>query len=184
MDYDNPGDDVAQFIEIYNGSDSDFDLAAERGARLALFNRAEGAYRIIGLGTVGTLPRGGFLVVATADVPIAEGALRVVPDPLPAEGNGWIEHGPEPELGGVALINDADILSTFGWGGNRSAQLTDGRVFELAPNASEELLDSATSARSLVRRRDGVDTGNAADDLAAVATPTPGAPNSRDFIEP
>ena len=72
IDYDQPGPDMDEFIEIYNPGPAPQDLT---DMVLVFVNGATNTpYLTIPLGPAGTLPAAGYMVVASATVTVAPGA--------------------------------------------------------------------------------------------------------------
>src|SRR5690606_38902885 len=98
VDYDQLGADNAEYIEIHNPSVTAISLA---GVQLLLVNGSGGAiYDTIDLSPVGSLPAGGYLVIAGPNVTVPAPAIKLDP--------GWsadeVQNG-MPD--GIALIDGA-----------------------------------------------------------------------------
>jgi len=176
IDYDqsvNP--DAQEYIELYNGTSQAVDLS---GKKILLINGSGGAtYKTIDLSSVGSLPAGGYLVVASDGVTtIAPGALvlRIMGTPQ----TDLIQNG-APD--GIALIDATagsviDVLSYEGAmtsvtlaGISGPVSLVEGTVL---PTAIADV-----GAGALCRAPNGQDSNNAASDWKLCATPSPGAAN-------
>ncbi len=174
VDYDQVGLDNAEFVEIYNPTPAAISLA---GKQLLLVNGNGGAvYDTIDLSPAGSLPAGGYLVIAGAGVVVSPPAIKLDP--------GWMSD--EAQNGapdGVALIDDTthvliDALSYEGAmtmvnlpGFPAPVSLVEGTMLPVAT------ADSNTAAGSLCRSSEGEDTDDAAEDWSFCTTPSAGAAN-------
>jgi hypothetical protein len=153
--YDQPGDDAAEFVEIFNASGEAAPLAPYR---LELVNGANGSvYGSVSLGDAGeALAAGGFLVVGAEAVLAAlpEGVLRL---PLP----GVIQDGAPDAVRIVAGDAHVDGLA---YGGHVEG------AGEGEPAAEPDLPDA------LGRCPNGRDSNDNAGDFRAIV-PTPGSAN-------
>ncbi|MFZ9889348.1 MAG: lamin tail domain-containing protein, partial [Myxococcota bacterium] len=113
VDYDNPGADTAEFVEIYNGTGAPVSLA---GHSLLFFNGNDNkSYRKVALDGAGTLNAGGFLVVHNGGVTPAASSLRVTQDAAGANlGNDLMQNG-APD--GIALVTESDVIDVFAYEG-------------------------------------------------------------------
>ena len=171
VDYDQVSTDTAEFLEIYNGSGSAVDLT---NLSVVFINGADNAeYLRQDLDAGGTLPAGGYLVVAQNAVTVAAGALVI-------RFAGGIQNG-APD--GVALINrqTMTVIDALSYEGAMTMANING--FPAPVNLVEgtvlptNIADSNTIAGSLSRLPNGTDTDNAASDWNFTTTPTPGAAN-------
>jgi predicted extracellular nuclease len=156
IDYDQPGTDIAEFIEIKNAGDVPVSLA---GHFLELVNGSGGAiYDTINLPAILLAPGDYFVVCANAaTVPNCD--LDDGPD------TNFIQNG-APDA--VALRNADGIVDTVSYEGDTVAPYTEGSGFGLAD----------TTDGSIARCPDGKDTDRNNIDLVFVADITPGAANS------
>ena len=174
VDYDQLGADNAELVEIYNPTAQAISLA---GKQLLLINGANGQiYETVDLAPAGSLPAGGYLVIAGANITVAAPAIKLDP--------GWttdeIQNG-SPD--GIALIDTAtttliDALSYEGPmtmidlpGFPAPVSLVEGTVLPTA------VADSNTVVGSLCRSPNGQDTDNAAADWKFCTSVTAGLPN-------
>jgi hypothetical protein len=168
LDYDNPGFDTAEFIELYNPTSAPIALA---GYTLYLVNGSGNAvYRTIDLGGVGALDAGQYLVIgstrALAGVPAGQKVLDL--GPL----QDLVQNG-APD--GVALVNTATnvLVDAISYEGIMTAMnLPMGQV---GPFEATSLGDFGMG--SIGRAPNGANTGNGVVDWAVAAVSTPGAPN-------
>jgi hypothetical protein len=171
VDYDQPGTDNAEFVELYNAGRSPVDLST---VALVFVNGSNNQqYSRINLS--GTLAPGAYAVVASSGVMVPTGVARF---PI---GNEALQNG-APD--GVALIDTAagTLLDALSYeGAIRAAQITgipgtvnlvEGTVLPAA------VADSNAAPGSLSRAPNGVDTDDAANDWRFVSMPTPGAANA------
>ncbi len=159
IDYDQAATDTAEFLEIHNPTPAAIDLANKQ---IVLINGSDGsAYETITLS--GTLPGGGYLVIAGPNVTVPAGATKLDP--------GWtsnaIQNG-APD--GVALIDNVthtliDALSYEGGitmvdlpGFPGPVSLVEGTMLPIA------VADSNTGEGALCRSPNGKDTDDAAAD--------------------
>ncbi|MEZ4467866.1 MAG: lamin tail domain-containing protein [bacterium] len=158
IDYDQPGADGAEFVEIMNPTAAAIPLA---GVRLEAVNGSGGAvYGTYNLSDAGAmLAPGGYLVIGVAAVRAALPAGTLSLD-MPANG---LQNG-APD--GVRLM--------------RGNAFVDGLAYEGAMAGVGEGMPGIADPGegSLVRCPDGADSGDNANDFVLVAAPTPGAPNA------
>jgi hypothetical protein len=179
VDYDQPGTDDAEFVEIYNSSGEDLALG---GVGLHLVNGANGSvYHTAYLAESGaaTLGAGRYLVVGSASVVngLPGGVLRVT---LPA---------------GISVQNGSPDGMALAWDGASEHVLLDALSYEGAvtaaslpdfpgtpslvegPLAPFTLEDVDATVSSICRRPNGMDSDHVTLDWSTCATPTPGAAN-------
>ena len=174
VDYDQVGTDTAEYIEIHNPTTAAIPLA---GKAIVLVNGSGGAvYDTIDLSSAGTLPAGGYLVIAGLNVTVPAPAIKLDP--------GWmqdkIQNG-APD--GMALVDTAthvliDALSYEGAmtmvtlpGFPTAVSLVEGTMLPVAT------ADSNTVIGSLCRSPNGGDTDDAAADWQLCAALSPGVAN-------
>ncbi len=175
IEYDNVGNDTAEYVEILNTSGSQINLT---GYSLVLVNGSGNAvYSTIPLGPAGTLDPGQYLVVGATSVvmSVQAGVAKIDLGPV----SNAIQNG-APD--GVALINTTtntlvDALSYEGAmtmatiAGLGTVSLVEGTVL------ASSVADSNTVAGSLCRIPNGTDTNNANADWKFSGTMTPGDAN-------
>ena len=156
IDYDQPGNDGPEFVEIHNPTAAAIPLA---GVRVEMVNGAGGAvygtYNLVDAGQ--SLPAGGYLVIGGAGVVPPMGVLRMN---LPANG---LQNG-APD--GVRLM--------------RGNLRIDGLAYEGALEGTGEGMPAIADpgAGALARCPDGADGNDNATDFVLVDMPTPGAANA------
>lgn len=174
IDYDQVGTDNAEFVEIYNPTSGAYPLT---GLAVQLVNGANSTtYATVQLASAGSLPAGGFLVVAGAGVTVPGSAIKVT--------SGWttdaIQNG-SPD--GVALVNATamTVMDALSYEGSITAAMLTGISTPVSlvegTALSATVADSNTVAGALCRMPDGQDTDNAAADWKFCATATPGMQN-------
>ncbi len=172
VDYDNVGTDSAEFIEIFNPTGADYDLT---GVAVVLVNGANSqTYDTVDLSTAGTLPAGGYLVVAGAGVTVPATAIKVDP--------GWthdnVQNG-APD--GIALVDTQALalLDALSYEGSITMAIITGFTggVSLVEGTPEAAADSNTADGSLCRHPDGHDSDNASVDWQFCTTKTPGTAN-------
>lgn len=173
VDYDQIVADVAEFIEVYNGTGAPVSLA---GHALVLVNGGSGAtYATIDLSPAGSLAGGQYLVVGAAIVTVPIGVLKL---DFPGAQDQVQNGAPD----GIALVNTTTntLIDALSYEGPLTAatiaglglvSLVEGTVLPTA------VADSNAAPGSLCRLPNGTDTNNAATDWVFTATITPGAAN-------
>jgi hypothetical protein len=169
LDYDQPGFDTGEFLEIVNLGSERYRL---RHVALVFVNGSTSAeYRRVELsGRLGPSRR---LVVATSSVAV-DGSARVLPLPLSRDN---VQNG-SPD--GVALVDTAAavVLDALSYEGPIDAATIEG-LEGTVPLVTGRLVsetDGNETAGSLCRLPDGADSGDDDRDWSACA-PTPGTGN-------
>jgi hypothetical protein len=174
VDYDQPGTDSAEFVEIFNGSGAPINLT---GFTLYLVNGSTNTtYTAVDLGPAGTIAPLQYLVVGTAGVTVQGGALSVLLTPA----TNAIQNG-APD--GVALVdtNNNKLVDSLSYEGSITAATITGlgTVNLVNGNPTPVADDNNTpNAGALCRFPDGARTGDDATDWHLCKTPTPGVANS------
>lgn len=169
VDYDQPGTDSAEFLEIKNVSGSAVSLS---GHAVVLVNgNAGGAavYQTIALPPV-SLAAGGYFVVCGDAAGVADCDLDVTPD------TNLIQNG-SPDA--VAITSAGTLVDAVSYEGNTGAPYTEGSGTGLVDDPAEVSL-------GISRFPDGIDSDRNNVDLSARCI-TPGAPNvaaTEDCIAP
>jgi predicted extracellular nuclease len=155
IDYDQPGTDAAEFLEIKNVSGAPVDLT---GHSVELVNGTGGGaavYQTIALRST-TLAAGDYFVVCANAATVANCDLDVAPD------TNLIQNG-APDA--VAIRLGSTVVDTVSYEGDTGAPYTEGSGVGLED-------DPSLADRGISRCADGVDTDqNNADFLFASATP-------------
>jgi hypothetical protein len=166
VDYDTPGTDSMEFLEIYNATSIPIDLTS---VVVIFINGADSdEYRRVPLS--GSLAAGAFLLIGNAVVTAPAGTTRI---DIP---NNGIQNG-APD--GIALfdLSSGTLLDALSYEGSLTDATLPGGVMSLVEGTPTSAADSNTGDLSLIRFPDGVDADNAATDWRTTMTPTPGSPN-------
>ncbi|MEE2645051.1 MAG: lamin tail domain-containing protein, partial [Myxococcota bacterium] len=159
IDYDQPGDDNAEFIELYNASGAAFPLA---GVSLELINGSnQQVYESYALSNAGAeLPAGGFLLIAPQAILAASGAALQLPL------GGSIQNG-GPDA--IRLVDGAGaVIDALSYEGSVVGAVE-------GEGLPDELSDRG--AESIGRCPDGADRDENSVDFSTMV-PSPGQPNS------
>lgn len=156
IDYDQPGSDIAEFIELYNNSSANLMLD---GYSIDLINGGDGSiYRSIDLSGF-SLAAGSYFVVC--DDP----SLVANCDYAFTGSSGWFQNG-APD--GVALLSDGSIVDSLTY---------EGDLLLYSEGQGTDLADSNSVITSLSRIPDGFDSNNNLADFQ-LGCITPGSVNS------
>jgi hypothetical protein len=158
VDYQQPGADDGEFVELYNPSDCP--LSTE-GLRLELVNGADGqalVYAGANLSRAGaSIPAGGYLVVGSASV------VEALPQEVPGAAISVPIQNGDPD--GVRLLDSETVLDSLSYGGP-------------VPGVTElETAPTDTGQGSIGRCPNGSDSDDNATDFAFTEVATPGAEN-------
>ncbi len=155
VDYDQPGADTSEFIELYNNSDISLSLD---GYRLELVNGNNGSvYRNIDLT--------GFALNANSYFVVCDNATLVLNcDYDFTSSAGWIQNG-APDA--VALLNGSTLIDAISY---------EGELLPYTGGSATTLADSNSIITSLSRIPDGMDSHNALIDFQ-LGCITPGSTN-------
>jgi len=175
IDYDQPGTDLAEFVEIYNGGTEDRSLS---GVALILVNGLSSfEYARVDLADAGpTLPAGEYLVVGSSDVlaSLPPGTLSVT---FPSSSNNVQNGSPD----GIALFDTSAmvLLDAMSYEGSITAAQLDGipGTYNLVEGTPATAADSNSTDGSLARFPNGSDTNDAANDWTFNPAISPGEPN-------
>lgn len=174
VDYDQDGPDMAEFVEIYNGSGAPVDLT---GHALVLVNGNNNTvYTTVDLAPAGMLAAGQYLVVGSSAVMVPPTALMLV---FSGAQQDRVQNG-APD--GVALVNtmSGQLIDALSYEGSiTSVAIPNVGTVSLVEGTAlpPAVADVNAGSGSLCRLPDGTDTDNAASDWAFSATITPGAAN-------
>jgi len=162
VDYDQPGSDTSEFVEIYNAGGSAVDLSS---VTLELYNGSNGSlYDTYALSTAGaSLAPGQYLVIGTASMlgSVAPGALTMsLFDP-----DNNVQNG-APD--GMVLKDGATVLDGLAYEGTMAG----------VGEGSAGPADSGGTSGSIGRQPGGVDTDDNGADFSFSSTTTPGAANT------
>jgi hypothetical protein len=171
VDYDQPGVDTGEFVEIVNAGATRHRL---RRVALVLVNgTTSGEYRRVALsGRLGPSRR---LVVATEAVSV-DGAARTIAMPLARDN---VQNGAPDAVVLVDVANDV-LLDALSYEGAIDAATIDGMagVVSLVEGRPVAEADGNETPASICRSPDGGETGDDDRDWAS-CSPTPGAANRR-----
>lgn len=168
VDYDQPGTDTAEFIEIFNATATPVDLS---GLAVVLVNGANSTeYALANLS--GVLGAGAYAVVTAGTVPVPGGTLTFTLPP------GTVQNG-SPD--GIALFHTSTLtlIDALSYEGSINAAIITGApgTYDLVEGDAATAVDSTLVAGSLSRLPNGTDTNNADGDWTFIETPTPGSAN-------
>ena len=167
VDYDQPGADTTEFVEIFNPTATSISLA---GHTLVFMNGSNSTqYATVDLSSAGALGAGQYLVVGSATLlgQISNGALEVTL-------SSSIQNGDPDAVGLFANGAAVDLLS---YGGSVAGNVTGVGLVDFVEGTATAAKDSTTVAGSMSRLPNGSDTDNASVDWAFTTTSTPGSPN-------
>jgi Lamin Tail Domain len=155
IDYDQPGTDSAEFVELFNNGSGPLALD---GYHLDLINGGDGsAYSSIDLSGM-SIDAGGYFVICGDSLLVAQCDLGVSP------ATNLIQNG-APD--GVALFDGAGLIDSLSY---------EGTIAVYTEGSATTVVDSNAFDMSLARIPDGVDTNdNLADFVSGCLTP--GLPN-------
>jgi hypothetical protein len=175
VDYDNVGNDIAEFIEVHNTTGETLDLS---NVIIVLYNGTTATeYKTVNLG--GAIAAGGYHVVCNEDGAGAPTVTMPAGTPYTLMGiSNQIQNG-APD--GIALIDmlAGTVLDALSYEGEMTS-VTHASVadpFSLVEGMATQVADNNTYDASLVRNPNGSDTDDAATDWAETTTLTPGAAN-------
>jgi vibriolysin len=175
VDYDNISTDTAEYIEIYNPTAAAVSLI---NIKVVLVNGTGSVpYNTIDLSTATSLPAGGYLVIAGANVTVPASAIKVAPAGFDQD---ELQNG-APD--GLVLIDDGakTVIDALSYEGSITAVTLAGFAAPISlvegtavPAATA---DSSTVQGSFCRQPDGQDTDNASLDWAFCSALSVGVAN-------
>lgn len=176
IDYDQPGEDGREFVEVYNPRPTPTSVA---GLALVFVSGATNTeYRRVDLTPGGAIPAGECLVVGPSTVTVPASAVKIsVPE---FDAGNAIENG-APD--GVLLLDTVSglVLDRFSYEGAITAATVTGVAGPVGLVEGTPLplvvADNDTITGSLIRDPSGYDSDNAASDWVFTTVPTPGQPN-------
>jgi large repetitive protein len=186
VEYDEPGTDNAEFVEIYNASTTAVDLTNLAIVFINGGTNPPSQYKRVLLGPAngGTLPAGKYLVISIATLVVDPAAILYTPPAADWAATNNIQNG-DPD--GLLIYNvvTGEILDRLSYGGaiiNATipappAAMTGVTLVEGTALAATTK-DSNVTAGSLCRLPNGTDTNNAATDWNFTSQVTPGAANA------
>lgn len=181
VDYDQPGTDSMEFVEIYNGTGGPVSLA---NLALVFINGSNNTEYFVSnnmrlsLASLGSLPNGQYLVVGPPALiaTLPPGTLSLATTVT----TNVVQNGP-PDAVGIYNTATSTLVDALSYEGDIMAGVPGGDYREggsglSVANAGPEAAD-ATSVGSVCRIPNGEDTNVTAADWQFTATPTPGAEN-------
>jgi cysteine-rich repeat protein len=190
IDYDNPGTDTAEFVEIFNAGTAaanltDVALVLINAGTLAEYffdssiGSANVAKRILLTGAAlpgNSLPVGGYLVITSANVVLPPTAFRY--NVLSTSGS--LQNGNPDAVVLFRLGASPAVIDALSYEGTTSPSAINGvtGTWSVTEGSGHPSLDAATGAESLCRIPNGRDTQNNSTDFQVRTTMTPGAANN------
>jgi hypothetical protein len=181
VDYDQSGTDMTEYVELYNGTSSAYPLA---NVALILVNGSgtPAEYKRVLLGPAGSIPAGGYLVIATSAVTPQGSGVRYTPPTsewptMDAVQNGGTSTMPASD--GMLLVNTSTmtIIDKLAYEGALTVSITGFGSVNLVEGTATSAFDDPAAPHSLSRIPNGIDNNTASVDWASTTTLTPGAAN-------
>jgi vibriolysin len=174
VDYDQVGNDTAEFVEIYNPTPAAVDLTNMAVVFVSGTTKAE--YLRVDL--TGSLGPGRYAVIASPLMPGADAGAAAGRYLFPATSNNMRNGGPN----GVGILDKASsrLVDALSYGGPLLAAQVNGVTgsLDFVEGTSATVADSNTTPGSMCRSPNGADTDDADSDWVICAAPTPGAANT------
>ena len=161
VDYDQPGIDAAEFVELFNGGDGEANASEYTLEFVNGFGGGASIYKVVALGS-GTVAPGGYFVVAADALRVPNTDLDVTPN------TNLIQNG-APDA--IALLRNGVIVDALSYEGDVVAPYREGSGSGL------EDIASTMQDHSLARWLDGFDTHQNNVDFELTSPPTPGTSN-------
>jgi imidazolonepropionase-like amidohydrolase len=174
IDYDQPGTDTDEFIELYNPTGAAIDLS--KLAVVLINGGVKPGKEYARIPLSGTLQPDSYLVIASSTVSVDLNATLV---PFGVASNNIQNGNPD----GVCILDTSSgqIVDALSYGGAITAASLNGvtNAVSLVEGTvlATTVVDSNSVVRALIRNPNGQDADNANADWTMTATPTPGAPN-------
>jgi len=174
VDYDQPGSDLAEFVEIYNSGASPVSL---QDISLVLVNGStQQDYLQVDLSGMGTLGSGSYMVIgseavlSSGDIPVGVATLQFA-----SSGNNIQNGAPD----GVALVDfgSGKVIDVLSYEGEINAATISGLAGTVNLVEGGPTPESDSGSGSLARLPNGADTNEADQDWALAETSTPGSEN-------
>ena len=160
VDYDQPGSDTAEFIELYNNSPLSIEL---NGYTLELVNGNDG-------GVYNSFDLSGLNIAANGYLVLCDDITSVMNCTIDIGNNGWLQNG-GTDGEAIALYNESLLIDSLAYEYNNSTTLG---IF--AEGGSGAGIDPSTEIGSLARLPNGIDTNLNSNDFGTGCI-TPGTAN-------
>jgi hypothetical protein len=173
VDYDQPGTDTAEFIEIYNPTGATIDLT---NLAVVLVNGSGSKEYTPRVNLTGMLGPDNYLVVASSTVQVDMNATVIR---FGAASNNIQNGSPD----GIAIIDKStgEVIDAISYGGSITAAIITGftGTRSLVEGTAATAIDSGATGvvRSMIRFPNGADADNANVDWSITSIPTPGSKN-------
>lgn len=175
VDYDQPSSDTAEFIELYNGTGADVDLA---DFQVVLINgNGDTVYATHELKAAGILGAGRFLVLHAGAVVVAQGAIELKITGFTVQNGG---NSTDPGSDGIALIQKSTgaLVDALSYEGSIDSVKIGSQTYSLVEGEACTVSDSDSAAdASMGRLPSGVDTDHCAADWSNLTPVSPGGEN-------
>lgn len=171
VDYDQQGDDLAEFVELYNPNAGPVDLS---GYVLVLVNGNTPAAPALyqspagGIALSGSIPANGYAVVSNAGVVVPQGVIQIVA----FAANGTLQNGGNDGLQlrtAAGVVVDALLYET--------QATVDAALLGFGEGTPFSGSDSGSGLQSVARCPNGTDSDDNASDFEISVTPSAGASN-------
>lgn len=173
VDYDQTSTDTTEYLEIHNPTGNAISL---NGVHCVLVNGNGGGfapYTTVDLSSQGSLPAGGYLVIANPGVVVAPGAILV----NFAAASNTIQNGSPDAIVLVDTVNGI-CLDALSYEGASGSGVASGVNCNAVEGTASTVADPFTGNGALVRWPNGYDSDNNAFDWVLTTQLTPGAANA------